>query len=123
MKRRALQGDLRRGRGRAARAGFLLMDAMITLGIALLVLMTMTVTVSKMNQAEKKLAAQRAGMRTLEGALLEMQAGGNAGGEVRVETLGDAATPGMCWVRVTLADNARATMTGMVPVTRDGGKR
>lgn len=111
---------MRHARGRARR-GFMLLDIIVGLGIALLLLTAMTVAVGQMHRGERQLADTRAGMRQLETAALAMQTGGTSEKDLQVERLGEAAG-GRVWVRISMSD-ARGkdrSLVALVPADKAG---
>jgi len=102
-----IRGDIQRDNragGAQARYGFFLGESLVTLTIGLGLLMMLGAVIVKQHHQEKILAERRTAVRACEDAVLTLRSGKtlgtDAGENVQVENLADAAPAGMRWVRV-----------------------
>jgi hypothetical protein len=112
-------------RRRRRQRGFLAVDAVIGIGIVLVLLMMLSAAIAKERHAERGMADRRAAVRQAETALFELQAGEAAPPGVRMEKLPDAAPAGYAWMRVTepaAGDLPAANLVGLVPIAQGGGR-
>jgi hypothetical protein len=104
------------------------MDLIVALAMAMTLLIMITMSVGRLQRAERQFADARAAMRTLEATLLQMQAGqaADALAPLTVEALADPAPAGKHWVRLCLTTGPTATggtrlnLVGLVPVSTGG---
>jgi len=91
----------RMGQLRRACRGILMADALVGLGIAVVLVLGVGITIAQQSKAERKLAEVRRDMRELETGLLELQAAGKKPAGMDMETLSDSAPAAYVWVRVS----------------------
>jgi hypothetical protein len=91
-------------------------DAMLALGIAMVIFMALAAMYAHEQKAERQLAASRADVRAAEAALLALETGTPHGQSTRVERLPDTAPEGYAWVRVTVRreNAAPRSLVGLV---------
>jgi hypothetical protein len=104
------------------RRGFITMDIIFAIGIAMLLLMLMTATVIKQRKAEKGLSAMRTAVRNVEEALLALQTGGEVPPTVKVEALDGKAPAGYRWVRVSMPPSERLPPSSLVRLIKTAAR-
>jgi hypothetical protein len=100
--------------GSRCRRAFMLLDMVLAVGIATVLLISLSVAVGTHRRAERRMAEARAVNRQLEAGLLALQSGGKADPDLRVERLGNG-PDNRVWVRVALRQGAPAIATGPEP--------
>ena len=110
-------------KNRRRQAGLFGMEALISLIMAILLLMSMTAAVAHVQRAQRDLARQRAMARRLEAGLLALQSGGSLEKDLTMERLAQAAPAGQVWVQVSprpanALSRAKEHLVGLVPVDK-----
>jgi len=95
--------------------GFLVMDVVWALAVAMVLPMALTVAVVKQARAQRQLAETRAANRSAESALLAIQAGEPIPAAVHVEKISADAPTGRAWVKVSVdGHGAAGELVGLV---------
>jgi hypothetical protein len=113
---------------RGHRGGFLLMDVVVGTAIAIALLISMSVAVSRQFQGERRLAMTRAATRQIEADMLGLQSGQSLPAEERLTRLTDPAPAGRTWVRLDRATTGSGStalpavsLVGLVPASVAAG--
>jgi len=108
-----------------ARRGIMLLDSMIGLGIIAVLIIVLSVAMTRQQRASRALAERRVAIRAAEAALSRMQTGqsfpeGLFDAHLTLQTLPDRSTPaGYQWVRIEAKVNRQQSdLIGLVPATQ-----
>ncbi len=98
----------------ARHRGLFLADALLGTMIAVMVITSVIVVVTSQQRCGTRFAQSRHDVRTVESALIQMQAGGQAPAGVSIRKIDLSASPaGWVWVEAT---SGGAVLHGLVPV-------
>ena len=110
-----------------SRAGFIMTDLVIGLGLVTVVGLLLSGAVGRAASTEQRMADQRAAARVAERAMLDLQHRQpvpSLGGDVRIivrPVAGDTAPTGFKWTAIdATVRGRRATLIGLIPIDAGG---
>ncbi len=106
------------------RGGWFAIDTMIAIGIVAILIVTLTVAVSRQRRGSDRLAQSRAAMRLAEQTITALQTGQNvpalAGWTIKVQKLNTPTdSPAVVWTTVIVTDGK--SLAELIGVVRAGG--
>jgi type II secretory pathway pseudopilin PulG len=102
--------------------GFLILDTVAGIVLALFLLMVMTVAVVKQERRQRELSEMRAAARAAEAALLALQSGAPLPAGAKLTPLPSDPIPSRQWVQITATTGTHtSTLVGLINAPTAGG--